>query len=514
MNGWGQTFLGRRAGGPVAVALLLTCGLVTTGRAGAGTLDLWLLANSRQVLQFAQNRNWKTVGVLPFQVKRGNRTYSYTAAPLCHDMTRRLENALIMALDVDAPTRVGILRDAVGTANKNGVGAIRTDRAAFDLLFATNYDLAWNDVGKPVRADAFLTGEVSNDGNRKRTTVVIQAFDRHCFRNNRLAAYEVARFSVPTDRLLAADLGYNFALKSNLVRSRDVTIGQRDNAILEEIRLEDEEQRPGRPGQPGQPQQGQGHSPTDTAGIRFELRYDDRLQRIKPVAGTQQGSLATEYQVPTAPAKAKITMTLTRVASDPRTLGAVLMVNGRSTWKMQDMEPIRCQKWIYDHTRTDKPDPFTGFYTALTGENLQPFKSLTAEESAVRAAELGNRAGWIDLYVFASGAENQGDESQMLISMRGVAGTSNLSRREVQDRLREANHVDVARIKKLQALANTLAKTRDVIDYSQFTVEGERITEGELPNPVLIGHLAIRYWDGGKGQPSTGQPGGLPQDNP
>lgn len=479
--------------------------------ARAGTLDLGLLKNSGDVLEYVKEKGWKNVGVLPFQVQRGARPLSYAGGPLSHNMTTRIENALIMAMDANETKAVGIIRDAAGTANKAGVGSFHKDERAYRKLFATSYDLAWGN--RKVKADAFLTGKILNTGDRKQTRVVILALDATSRQGGKMIAHTVKEFSVETDRMLAADLGYNFSLNRAVVLSRGVKPLKRNQEATQEIFLEEEngQQLPPRQGQgsgQGQPTGGQGlgqgmeHSPANIAGFSFELHYNGMNQPLTPTVGSQQGSRAAEFQAPPATAGSSIAMYLTRLSNEQRKFGVVLMLNGKSTWQMQDMEPIQCQKWVYDASRTGQRDGFEGFYTDTTGNNLLRFRALTAEESLVKASELGSRAGWIDVYVFASGdGKGSGDEEQMLISTRGSVRSRSLGLDQLQSQLRQKNHV---RIKP------SLVKKRSIgglIVHEMEPVPSTDIDTGDMPNPVLVGHMAIRYYEG-VGQQGTGQPGG------
>lgn len=482
--------------------------------AQAGTLDRGLMANSGDVLEFAKQQGWKNIGVLPFQVQRGTRMSSFNGGPLSNNITRRLENALIMSMEADEARAIGIIRDAVSTANQAKVGPYLSNDAAFRKLFATTYHLAWG--GKQVKADGFLTGRIINTGDRSKTTVIITAFDASHRKGGKLIAQRVAEFTIDTDRMLAADLGYNFALKPSLVASRSMKPTRRDQTVWEEIRDEENGQQPGqRPGgQPGgQPGQLTGaqspdHTPSNIAGFQYELLYDGVSQTLTPVTGTQQGSQATEYQAPPAMAGSNVSMALTRVSDEARKLGAVILINGQSTWQKQDMEPIQCQKWLYDQSRRGQRDLYEGFYTEVSGRNLLRFRALTAEESVVKASELGNRAGWIDVYVFASsdGGKGTGDEGDMLISTRGMPKVRSRSQSlaALQSGLMQSNNV---RQKKALVRKRSIG---GLLLHELEPVESPEISVDSLPNPVLIGHMAIRYWDG-SGQQGTVQPGGFQQ---
>src|SRR5262245_35494970 len=109
--------LGRAILPGLALAVLLSGG----GPAPGGNRDLARLRPSGDIIDFLKKKEYKAVGVLPSKVKRGTRPASYSGGPLSHNITRRLENALIMSLDNDEEA-IGIIRDATATATKEKVG--------------------------------------------------------------------------------------------------------------------------------------------------------------------------------------------------------------------------------------------------------------------------------------------------------------------------------------------------------------------------------------------------------
>jgi hypothetical protein len=207
----------------------------------------------------------------------------------------------------------------------------------------------------------------------------------------------------------------------------------------------------------------------------------------------------TLYQAPPAPDGAKIVMVLTRNDDSDRTLGVVLKVNGQSTWQREDVENIRCHKWLYSPQRTGERDEFLGFYMDVSGKNLLPFRSLTAEESDEAASTMGARVGWIDIEVFASGS-GEGDQSEqsMQVSTRGGARVARrgTSLKRVQAAIRKANNVRLKPVK--LSFKPSLVTRRELIDAEVEPIESEEITTGALPNPESIGSIAIRYWERGR----------------
>lgn len=480
------------------VGLALLTGLVLTLPARAGTLDKGLLGQTGDVIAYLKENGYQNVGVLPFKVKRGNRPAQYDAGPLGTGIPRRLENALIMTMEPNEKRAIGVIRNAMGTANRAKAGAYTTSASAYKKLFALKYDLAWG--SKPVSADAFLTGTVSNTGSdRTRTTVVVDLIDGRSWVKNKVQPRKSWTFTVRTDRVLLADLGYNFALSRSTL-NRTWTVARRDQAATEQATRQD---------QKGDAREGTGqskaHTPEDIAGFRFEIKYDGEKQAITPL--TQgEGANSPDYQVPAPTPGKKITMHLTRTDGEDRRLGLVLMVNGKSSWKMEDCEPIAAKKWLYDLKDKDNENEWQGFYMDLDGKNLLPFRALTQEESEENVRALGERAGWIDVYVFASKEKGApppgGGDEQELVTTRNLGGARVKPRglTELRSQLMAAN-----RLREKKTLVNKRS-VGGLILHEVEPVEGGTISTAELPNPELIGKLFIRYY-----VPSTGGTGGTTQ---
>jgi hypothetical protein len=482
-------------------ALALTALLADGSPASAGTLDVALLEQSADVLEFIMDKGWKNVGVLPFKVQRGSRASSFSGGPLSHNITRRIENALILSMESNEKKAIGVIRDATGTANQAKVGPFLTNKTSFANLFKTEYPLAWGD--RKVTPDGFLIGEVINKGaDRGTTRVIIRAFDQKSWDAGKVKGYRVAEFEVRTDRMLAADLGYNFDLNRSLVlkRSATWTPQRRDQAIRDEITGEDEKDESLQPDKGGSQQ----HTPLNIAGFGFELFYNGEQQPLTPSA-KGQGAKSPEYFAPPAPPGGRVNMILTRLTDEERKMGVVIMVNGKSTWKEEDGDALQCHRWIYAPSRVGVRDDFAGFYYDVGGRNLRRFRVLSAEDSEQAALELGGKAGWIEVFVFASREEGGKQDPEMLVSLRGMplVKSRGLSLASLQKELMKKNNVRLKESKlKPKSVGGLILRELE-------PEEGGEIDTDNLPNPELVGHLAIRYWEsGGKqgGQPQGGQP--------
>lgn len=471
----------------------LTCLLgllpgMESSRAYGGSLDRVLLDRSGQIIDYLQQNKIRNIGVLPFEVQKGSRQPLFSGGPISTTLPRRIENALILTMDPDEKLVVGIIRDATTTANASGVGAYRQSESAFRKLFQPTYPLAWGD--KTVKADAFLTGTVVSVGaERDQTELRIDLITPESWKQGKIVPQKSWKFTVRTDALLLADLGYNFALPRSVLK-RGATASRRDEQARHQVERQEAQRIRGLPGDAAALVR-----PENIAGFAFELHYNgvkQLLQSERP----GEGAGAVEYLAPPVPADARISMFLTRHDAEERTLGVVLMVNGQSTFLKEMADPLACRKWIYPSKARNRRDEWKGFYIGTEGKNLLPFKALTAEQSTARARELGNRAGWIDIYVFASkekedhAVKDEG-EQELLITTRGMPSEATRPRtlKQLRAALLKANN-----LRERPSLV-TKRTSGGLILHEMDPIEGGTFSTESLPDPVLIGHLAVKYFE-------------------
>jgi len=460
---------------PLALALL-----APAPAARADHLDPPLVGHASRVLNALRDEKVQNVGVLPFRVKKGNRPESFIAGPINIGMTTRVENALIMVED-PKQSAIGVIRDAAGTASRAKVGAWYTNEAERKKLFDVSYNLAWGD--RKVKADAFLTGLIENTGDRETVKVTIQAF----FKKDPRKLVEVARFTCDSDRALFSDLGYNFVLpRSALVKHRSPA--SRDKAVASLVKRRDE----GQPPIPGEVQPG---TPEDTAGLATGVLYNSSPIEIKPISEGTQG----EYFIPPIKTGTTFQLLLTYNGKAQGKIGAIVKVNGESTWRQERGESINLRKWLYSPEKSlNKADVFNGYYIQLEGKNVLPFQVLTAEQSLAHVSQLGDRVGWIDIDVFHSGTPSTVDD-RMIISTRGMAARGadgKFPRKaatlvEAQNQLYAANHVHKRKVRGRDQEGGLLAP-------AGIPKEDLVILEGMLPNPILVGSIHIKYYDPGQ----------------
>jgi hypothetical protein len=463
--------------------------LLASAPARAAHLDEALLKAAPTILTYLKTERYANVGILPFKVQKGTRTASYLGAPPTLNIPGRLENALIMCQGSNEARAVGIIRDAAGTASKAKIGSYTRNPIAFRGLFSTQYNLAWGN--KKVKADAFVTGIVKNTGDRSSTTIVVQVFTSKSRVGGSLKLIEIGEpIVLKTDRSLLRDLGYTYALSRSMLK-RGVTASRRDQEAVDQVNKQEQGQKkPQTSGQSG------AITPDNIAGMAFELRYNGGKQALRPLAGSQQGAKLPQFEADPMMPGTTISMVLTRLLGDDKALGVVLKVNGRSTWKEEADESIKCRKWLYDLSKKDKPDEFLGFYEDAEGKNLRKFQVLTEEDAGARASELGDRAGWIDIDVYASsdagpGPGQKSDEEEMMVSTRGLSRSRTAPRtlKDLQARLRKANNVKV-KVSKV-----TPRGPGGLLLPEMEPSDEVKIDKGELPGPVHLGGISIKYYD-------------------
>jgi hypothetical protein len=466
------------------------------GNAQAGHLDKGLIGNGGKIIDELKNEGIKNVGVLPFKVKKGNRQALFAGAPLSVNMPERLENALIMAMDPDEKPAVGVIRDAAGAASRAGVGSYLTSEKAYNSLFAHSYPLAW---GKSrVKADGFLTGTVTNTGDRSEAKVEIGLIKPGAFGK---APKTICTFDVKTDRQALADLGYNFSLSRSVLK-RSYKRSDGDQQAQQQVKQEDQQGQK----KPQTQQQTTQHTPDNVAGFSYELRYNGEKQAITPLQGSQQSS-QPEWLAPPVMEGSKIEMVLTRKEGGEHKMGVLLLVNGRSTWKNESGDPLlNMKRWIRLPKHKDVPDLFEGRYEDLEGKNLLKWKALSAEASTKeKADELGNKAGWIEIYVFANKegtppTGQQQDEKDMFVTTRALPKARSATFKAARAELCRINNVKMKEIRGASGSLITKRSAGGLIDYEVEPVDGGKIGTADFPNPELLGHLAIRYWEGGTDQ--------------
>lgn len=449
------------------LAWVLILGALVTQAAPvrADNLDIALVNKAGLVLDKLEDLKCKNVGVLHFRVKKGSQWPSFTLAPLCDNLSTRLENALVIRNNPAHP--IGVIQDASSNARTHKVGGwSHSEKERKKLFDIDGYRLAWGT--SRVKGDVFLTGLVTASDDLKKATVLIESFTA-----GHLKPAKVLEFEVAADRSLLADLGQTFA-----VASRGVSRADRDAHAIADARRRDLKKR-----EAGDPSM----TPDDVRGFKIEILYDGIAQPISP-----DNNSPGEWRVQPPRAGQKVSFALTQNGKTADTLAAVLKINGRSSWQQQDQESKMCQMWLHG---PNERQVYEGFYQEVDGNNLIPFEVLDEKQSQEREAEFGSKVGLIELDVFESGPGGGGET--MAISLRSLTRrdlrkTPVKDVKDLQQRLMSRGRFHWKDAK----AASAYSRGEGLIVASQVEpVPAGKIDIRTFPNPSQVGHFVIRYYD-------------------
>jgi len=217
----------RKSASAAALAVALGVTLIAVPIASAGNLDDGFIkgGGAAKIRDYLQERGYKNVGVLRFEVKKGKAPASMNVSKMNSLVATRLENALIHVNDPARP--LGVTRGAGAVAAKAEKNANWHTAAGRKKLFDNNYPLAWG--SKSVRVDAFLTGTVEVSPDFAKTKIIVKVFDKE-----NLALRVVGTpITVDTDRDALREMGLGFVLAKRALKiiGRD---GEIDQAELDQ----------------------------------------------------------------------------------------------------------------------------------------------------------------------------------------------------------------------------------------------------------------------------------------
>jgi hypothetical protein len=387
-------------------ALLLALAAASAPAARADAIDKALYDKAPEVMKFLKDKDYKNVGVLRFQLKKGKGKVTYSGGVINGNMATRLENALLMETDPKNPNPIGIIRDAGAVAAakapaKHWDESNAKERAA---LFDYDYPLAWGN--KTVKADAFLVGGVKLSEDMKTTTVFITCFDRKSDKD-----HEVCRLEVTTDRTILADAGQSYVLARGLVKKRSAEIDpktgeNKDGKSLQDLMNDDASKS----AKDRDDKKGSGLA---NEYVDFEVTYDDQPQAV-----TGDPNDGGELRIAPPQTGQTVAFRCTNKTSDK--IGLVVYVNGKSTLQYQTEPADNCRRWILPADRKDY------WIQGYHDENdvRTKFKIVDPDDALVKN-ELADKLGQIEVVVFLMGQKSPPvDTQEILVSSRGLRSPS------------------------------------------------------------------------------------------
>ena len=448
--------------------------------ARADSLDKKLNEEMPKIMAQLHAKGYKTVGVLPFQAQRGKKASGFAVGPINNNMAERLENLMVIHGGPAEDKAVMVLREVGATAARAKANAWSTSAAGRKALFDLSCPTAWGN--KKAKADAFLTGSVRCVGDREKTTVVIQAFDR----KDPAKLVTIAQFAVETDRSLVRDLGSSFNLTpKTIVAMRGKPRAKADQILRRSVlKREDPDTDPTTPGTttPGttatpDAQPATDSSPSNVGGIEVKILVG---AEAKDQAIRESSSGAAKWEVNSPPSGQPVIVTLKNTSDKKR--GVVLKFNGVSTVLEQKDPSDQCRKWVLEAGKTFQ---IKGFYGKGDGDGdkldkVKLFKVLEGEEAKPKIAEFGDKAGLIEVDVFEDSG-NGGSADLMVSARKVVRKQSRGSYLTLRSALMKGN------------FKSKLVNKREIIVADEAAIEIALIKVVDFAvNPTPVGSLKVK----------------------
>lgn len=382
--------------------------LLFSSNSDAQSIQQQLQKQLPSIVEYCNQNNIKTVGVLKFRTKKMGEKASDSAGPINSLIADRLECGLILANPFEESKQLNVVKNASQqlTAIK---GANHLTAEGRQICFGKEFEIAWGE--KRMKPDAFLTGVVQLHADGENVTIGIL-----CFKNDGAPMEKACEvFQAEIDANTAAEMGESFVMRAGV-----------DAALIKGLtkNLLDEMRR-----KPGSNQQSNQAQNNQTPPGKNQLSKE-QVAKVKSRAAVRKSTQVKTQRVPfplydpSAPVRLiafydgkqmpievregraflpepktnqQVEFLLVRGEAVTKRIAVVLKVNGENTLFRQTARDFDCSKWLLsDQTKQIR---VRGYQLPQNNE-MEQFKVLTREESAKRAMDYGRQVGQIHMAVF------------------------------------------------------------------------------------------------------------------
>ncbi|MCR9199141.1 MAG: hypothetical protein NXI04_10880 [Planctomycetaceae bacterium] len=371
-------------------SLLAVCAVSFLSAASAQSNDTIPRALQKQIpaiIDYLNEHDCRTVGVLKFRIKKGNDKLSDSVGPLNSLIADRLEVGLILANPFDEQRQLNIIKDASTQVGRIG-DATHLTQAGRNAFFDKSFDLSWGKQRS--KADAFLTGIVQVHPDGRNVSIGVLAFRRGADGLQRACDVVQAKLDAST----LGELGESFVLRGAF-DGGTFDGSSSDDRDPETVHKEQTKQREKREQtaveEAVKVKTKDSRFPLNdsAAPLKLEILYDGQPVAIETRDGRAFVQEPQQGQ--------KVELAIVRSSNTSGRLGVVLKVNGENTLYRQTVSDLECAKWILspEHVRT----VVRGYQIDGTNE-MESFAVLSQEASAQRAMDYGRHVGQIQVTVF------------------------------------------------------------------------------------------------------------------
>jgi hypothetical protein len=446
----------------LGTALAATAALAAAPAASPPHLDAALAKAAPGLVRYLKDHDYKVVGVLPFLAHVGKGRLRDDFGPLHRTLARRLEVALVLAMNDDSLLLVTDAGDSViNSGNMRASHRTPSGRRELFRIKEKCFHPAWGD--KQARPDVYLTGEAELSPDFRTITVTVRAFDAKNSQKDPVPVGNPIVASAEPRTLTEAGVSYASRGAPD-PDEKDNAVAQGPSPYLP----------PALTAKDGKPEEDSEKSFADLdkeSPVRLEVRYNNKVQPVR------------RGIVPTPEEGDSVTFRLKNEGSE--TYGVVLKVNGQNVLFREEKDPYNCLKLIL---QPNQEVTVRGFQR--TDAKAEDFDVKPPEESRSLAAQYGPRAGFIDMVVFRAATAK--DEATIKAAAKRQNDYVAIARGVV---LPKGTHppADLLALQgQLQAKAGQTSRGM-IVPGAEVDSEVKEVVFEPFPKPVVS--LTIRYYE-------------------
>jgi hypothetical protein len=458
---------------PTKALILLALLAPRAGAAETPSLEKELLRAGQEVIKHCEDKGYKNIGVLKFQVSKDGKPFSDNVGTLNVFLARRLEVALVLAQQnrEKHPNPVGIIDNATAVAHRTK-GANHLSGEGRLKLFGASYPLAW---GKSqVRPDAFITGTAEISKDLKTLKVQLLIFDK----TENILKSLGKKFAAANQPEQLVEMGESFTTRG-LFDDGKLGDDKKKEAVLDEAARIKNQEREGGKAPPLNPADKDAQAP-----VKLKVLYDGNEVPI-----TVKGGKAF---VPEPRQNQRVVLVLERDKNRER-YGIVLKVNGENTIEKQRLPDLQCRRWILEPSHRG-PMAIDGYQ--INDKKKELFRVLSAAESHAREVDYGANVGTITLTVFRAWNKDKkkppqdpSDEAKEAMAVH--KGT--LETKPQKDEPEKPDNLDALTARLLAEANSSTPPIRALVVPGQEEQGEVKVVEFD-PDPLPIMTLTVIYY--------------------
>jgi hypothetical protein len=400
---------------PFFAGLLLVVSLQGTARSEPEGLDIALLESVPNLALLLKENNVKSIGVLPFRLRRGANQESSDGALIQSNFAARLERSLVLIRSDEMPFEVAF--DILGQMKQSQLEIDYRTSEGRMMLMQQTYDLPV--LGQKTTLDCLISGVIEVSEDWKDSQISLE----YCLASKPSKVIQSEPHKIRTDLNMLVGMGRGFGLPNKMNRTvsgaSDIEGLEKNgfrlsnDATAEKIR-KSESNATNDPLTDNVAGAVVVSDPFANSPVALKVLYDGKPQAFF------QDSIRSSYNFSIRDPKEKQRVTFRLENRSNERVGVILSVNGRSLLYGQDsFRNERLPKFVLE---PGKAYSVEGLYLPPDGQEFQPLISQSDEDSKKLVAGMPPKAaGLIHMHVY----EPVKDSAEIQLGNSSLASTNN-----------------------------------------------------------------------------------------